>query len=150
MKEKKAIASLNNIFLIQKIMSGVKVLFVHSADVFLNKMRNIPKLRVPHCTENYKTNIPRNETARPRSQFLQSCICERYILYSEILTIGLPFFVYCCCGPIVGIYKSLTETWMWKLGTRPYSFISGNICFEFSVHCICSAGTKGPWINLVI
>ncbi len=32
--------------------------------------------------------------------------------------------------PIVGIYKSLTDTLMWKLRTRPSSFISGNICFE--------------------
>jgi hypothetical protein len=31
-------------------------------------------------------------------------------------------------GPIMGIYtrKSLTDTLMWKLGTRPRSFISGN------------------------
>jgi hypothetical protein len=29
-------------------------------------------------------------------------------------------------GPIVGIYKSLTDTWMWKLGTRQRSFTSGN------------------------
>jgi hypothetical protein len=41
-------------------------------------------------------------------------------------------------GPIVEIYKSLTDTWMWKLGTRLHSFISGNICFEFPVQCICS------------
>jgi hypothetical protein len=34
-----------------------------------------------------------------------------------------------------GNYKSLTDTWMQKLGTRPPSFISGNICFEFSVKC---------------
>jgi hypothetical protein len=36
--------------------------------------------------------------------------------------------LFCCSkigGPIVGIYKSLTETWMWKLGTSPRSFISG-------------------------
>ncbi len=26
-----------------------------------------------------ETNIPRNETARPRSKFLHSCICERNI-----------------------------------------------------------------------
>ncbi len=32
-----------------------------------------------------------------------------------------------------GIYKSLTDTWMWKLGNRPRSFIPGNICFESSV-----------------
>ncbi len=36
------------------------------------------------CTANtlyrkFETNIPRNETARPRSQFLHSCICERFI-----------------------------------------------------------------------
>ncbi len=29
--------------------------------------------------------------------------------------------LFCCrkmCGPILGIYKSLTDTWMWKLGLR--------------------------------
>ncbi len=41
-----------------------------------------------------------------------------------------------CCGPIIGIYKSLTDTWAWKLGTRPHSFISGNISFKFSVQCM--------------
>jgi hypothetical protein len=35
------------------------------------------------CTANalyrkFETDIPRNETARPRSQFLHSCICERF------------------------------------------------------------------------
>jgi len=40
--------------------------------------------------------------------------------------------------PIVGIYNSLTDTWMWKLGLRlRYSF-SGNICFQFSAFCLCS------------
>ncbi len=42
--------------------------------------------------------------------------------------------------PIVGIYKSLTDTWMVKLGLRPCSSFSGNICFEFSVLCLCSTG----------
>jgi hypothetical protein len=27
----------------------------------------------------FETNIPKNETARPCSQFLHSCICERFI-----------------------------------------------------------------------
>ncbi len=35
--------------------------------------------------------------------------------------------------PIVRIYKSLTDTWMWKLGLRPRNFTSGNICLVFSV-----------------
>ncbi len=27
-----------------------------------------------------------------------------------------------------------------ELGTKPRSFISGNICFKFAVQCLCSAG----------
>ncbi len=41
--------------------------------------------------------------------------------------------------PVVGIYKSLTDTWLWKLGLRPRYSFSGNICFEISVFCLCSA-----------
>ncbi len=41
--------------------------------------------------------------------------------------------------PIVGIYNSLTDTWMWKLGLRPRYSFSGNICFHFSAFCLCSA-----------
>ncbi len=36
-----------------------------------------------------------------------------------ISTMGLPFLLEEICGPILGIYKSLTDTWMWKLGLRP-------------------------------
>ncbi len=28
------------------------------------------------------------------------------------------------------------------IGTEPRSFISWNICFEFSVYCLCSVGGK--------
>ncbi len=40
--------------------------------------------------------------------------------------------------PMVGIYNSLTDTWMWKLGLRPRYSFSGNICFKFSAFCLCS------------
>jgi hypothetical protein len=40
--------------------------------------------------------------------------------------------------PIVGIYNSLTDTWMWKLGLKPRFSISGYICFKFSAFCLCS------------
>ncbi len=33
---------------------------------------------------------------------------------------------------IVGIHKSLPDTWLLTLGTRSCSFIFGNICFKFS------------------
>ncbi len=40
---------------------------------------------------------------------------------------------------IVGIYKSLTYTWMWKLGGLwPSNSFSGNNCFKFSVLVLCS------------
>ncbi len=37
--------------------------------------------------------------------------------------------LFCCreiCGPILGIYKSLTDTWMWKLGLRLHNFQKRN------------------------
>ncbi len=42
---------------------------------------------------------------------------------------------------IVGLYNSLTDTWMWKLGLRPRYSFSGNICFQFSAFFLCSAVT---------
>ncbi len=38
--------------------------------------------------------------------------------------------------PIVEIYKSLTETWMWKLGLRLRKSFSENICFKFFRYCV--------------
>jgi hypothetical protein len=39
---------------------------------------------------------------------------------------------------IVVIYKSLTDTILWKLGLWPRNSFTGNICFEFSVLVLCS------------
>jgi hypothetical protein len=36
-----------------------------------------------------------------------------------IPTIDLPILLQEICGPILGIYKSLTDTRMWKQGQRP-------------------------------
>jgi hypothetical protein len=48
--------------------------------------------------------------------------------------------LFCCRKigvPIVGIYKSLTETWMWILGLRPCSSsCSGNTKIEISLQCL--------------
>ncbi len=57
-------------------------------------------------------NILRKGIARPQSQFLHSSICERFI-YSQDRS---SYSAAGICGPILGIYKSLTDTWMWKLG----------------------------------
>jgi hypothetical protein len=66
-----------------------------------------------HCKD---TIIPRNETARPRSQFLHSCICEQFI-YSHFPQSVCIF----CCRKIGGLllserdqtWKELLSKW-WK------------------------------------
>jgi hypothetical protein len=53
--------------------------------------------------------------------------------------------LFCCreiCGKILGIYKLLTVTLVWKLRLWPRNSFSGNICFEFSVLCLCSGCQK--------
>jgi hypothetical protein len=56
--------------------------------------------------QNSKKNIPRNETARPQSQFHHSCFCERFYIFPRSVSL-------LCCrkigGPIVKIYKSITN-----------------------------------------
>ncbi len=76
--------------------------------------------------------IPRNETARPRSQFPHSCLCEQFI-YSHDRSTYFAAAKYRQNDPgnIEIAYRYMNV----GLGTRPRSFISGNICFEFSVHC---------------
>ena len=50
---------------------------------------------------------------------------------------------------IVGIYNSLTDTWMWKLGLRPRYSFSRNICFKFLAFCLCSVEREAlPKSNL--
>ncbi len=64
---------------------------------------------------NFETNIPRKGISGPQSQFPHSSsVSDLYIP-----TIGLPILLEELCGPILGLYKSLTDTWMLKLGLRP-------------------------------
>jgi hypothetical protein len=68
-----------------------------------------------------ETNIPRKGIVRPQSQFPHSCVCERYIqyIYSHDRS---AFLLQEICGPILGIYKSLTDTWMSEIGTEAAQF----------------------------
>jgi hypothetical protein len=74
-----------------------------------------------HNTENLTQRI-----VRPQSQFPHSCVSERSVC------------LFCCSkyGQILEIYKSLTDTWMWKLGLRPRNSFSGNTWVGF----LCSVG----------
>ncbi len=46
---------------------------------------------------------------------------------------------------IGGIYKSLTDTWMWKLGLWTSISFSGNICVEFWIFILCSVCKYSRW-----
>ncbi len=84
-----------------------------------------------HCTENLKQIFPEMK--------LRGLVPNFYVHVSVsdlyISMIGPQMQYRKIGGPIVGLYKSLTDKCMQKLGTRPRSVISGNICFEFSVQC---------------
>ncbi len=109
-----------------------------SEDFWYSKMllwhRGRPKLRSALQRKSHLC-IPRKGIARPKSQFPHSCVFERFIYSQDQST----YFPASRIGrPILGIYKSLTDTWMWKLGLRPRNSFSGNICFKFSAFCLCS------------
>ncbi len=84
----------------------------------------------------FRLYIPVLGIARPQPQFPHSCVFERFILY--IPRVSLHISSSRTGRPIVGIYNSLTDTWMWKLGLRPRYSFSGNICLKFSAFCLCS------------
>jgi hypothetical protein len=78
--------------------------------------------------------FPEKGIALPQSQFPHSCVCERFIYSQDRST-------YCRIGrPMVGIYKSLKDTWMRKLGLRPRISFSRNIFYQIfvivSLQCI--------------
>ncbi len=94
----------------------------------------------PQCNEKPIYVFPKKELRgiSPNSTFM--CLWVIYIFPGSV-------HIFSCvriARPIVGIYKSLTDPWMWKLGLRPLNSFSGNILFEFSVLCLCSAGLMGP------
>ncbi len=51
---------------------------------------------------------------------------------------------------IVGIYKLLTYTWMWKWGMWPRNSFSGNICFEFSELVLSSVCNERQYPELML
>ncbi len=79
--------------------------------------------------------ILRKGIAWPQYQFPHSYLCERFTYIFP----GSVNIFFCRKGtPLVGIYKKLTDIWMWKLGLRPRNSFPGNMCFEFSILCLCS------------
>ncbi len=58
-----------------------------------------------------------------------------FVSHLYISTIGLPILLEEICRPILGLYKSLTDTWMLKLGMRPRYSQKRNTYMGFSLQC---------------
>ncbi len=88
-----------------------------------------------HCkrqnTEISKKIFPEKEYRGLSPNFLiHASVSDLYIP-----TMGLPILLEEICGPILGLYKSLTDTWMWKLGLRPRYSQKRNTWVGFSLQC---------------
>ncbi len=97
-----------------------------------------------HNTENPKQILPERNCGAtvPISTFLW--LWANYIFPRSVC-------LFTCrkkCGTILGIYKSLRDTWRWKLGLRPHNALSGNTEMGFSLQCsslVCQCIERGVW-----
>ncbi len=84
-----------------------------------------------HYTENSKQIFPEmKQRGLVPNSYIHVSVSDWYIPRSVCL--------FCCrkiSGPIVGVNKSLIDTWVWKLGLRPRKFFSGHTYIGFSLQC---------------
>jgi hypothetical protein len=112
----------DSIFCSKEIPEHKRWLYTNCLFVWIWKKRSRVEPALYLCTANalyrkFETNIPRNETGRPLSP-ISTFICL-WAIYIHIPTIGSQMQCSKIGRPTMGIYKSLTGTWMQKLGTRP-------------------------------
>jgi hypothetical protein len=79
------------------------------------------KIGYPHCKD--KIPIFRNKYSQKRNIGV-SALSPNFHIHASVSdlyipTICLPILLEEICRPILGLYKSLTDTWMLKLGLRP-------------------------------
>ncbi len=85
---------------------------------------------VPHCKDTYRNSkqiFPEMKLlGRAPNSYIHVSVNDLYTVFPQSVCL-VPIYLFCfrkIGGPIVGIYKSLTDTWIWKLGLRPRSFFS--------------------------
>ncbi len=82
-----------------------------------------PEMKLLFPTQNYNVLSP--------SSYTHISVRDLYIFPGSVCQ-------FCCreiCGRILRIYKSLTDTWMWKLGPRPHNSQKRNTYMGFSLQC---------------
>ncbi len=96
--------------------------------------RWIDSRRLVHCKDkiqNFETNTPRKGISGLSPNFdIHASVGDLCIP-----TIGLPILLEEMCRTILGLYKSLTDTWMWKLGLRPRYSQKRNAKVGCSLQC---------------
>ncbi len=104
------------------------ILYEENLRIFSNMCTRSSNIFAPtlqrHNTENSKQIFPEKEL---------SCLSPNFHIHVHVYLSDFHFIFPVClfcyrkiCGRILGIYKSLTDTWMWKLGMRPRNSFSGN------------------------
>ncbi len=76
--------------------------------------------------------------------FTFMCMYVTDLCIQYISTIDLPILLQEICGPILEIYKSIRDTWMWKLGLRPRNSQERNSQLGFSLQCMVSRRGTAP------
>ncbi len=94
------------------------------------------KKNITHRNENPINVFPEKELRGPSPPTF-ICLRAKYIYCIFLGSVHI-FSCSRLSRPIAGICKSLTDTWMWKLGLRPRNSFSGNFCFAFSLLRLCS------------
>ncbi len=97
-----------------------------------------------HCSENPIYVFPEKELRGLSSNF------HIHVSVSDLNIFPGSVHIFSCSRigrPMVAIYKSLTDTWMWKLGRRPCNSFSGNICYDFSALSLCKVNVSWPVVT---
>ncbi len=112
------------------------------------KIRFALQLRGPHCKDkilkfrniySQKRNIG---VSVPISTFM--CLWANYMFPRPVCLFSWRKYVE--CRPILRLYKSLTYTWMWKLGLRPR--YSRKVIHKWDFRC--SAGQAPRCLSLIL
>ncbi len=89
-------------------------------------------------TEISKQIFPEKEYRGLSPNFhIQKSVSDLYITM-----IGLPILLEEICRPILGLYKSLTDTWMWILGLRPCNSQKNINKWDFACSAVCGHPLK--------